>query len=160
MITPNDSRKCTPGITVRMTWLVTLLMICVTTTASSVSSKDIVLDFVDAYNKHDIEAMMALCSDNVRWLTVTTDTVIVEAAGKKNLASQMREHFTRSPQTNSTLLAAEDDGPMVVAIERASAGVDVESRSQCSASVYQLRDGLIENVWYFDVYACGQSDRN
>ena len=125
---------------------------------SPVLSKEVVARFVEAYNNHDVEQMLENCSDDVRWLTVAGDAIAVEADGKPKLRSAMKSHFEQSPNTRSTLLAVEGDGPMVVAIEKAMSGNNESARSQCSASVYQLKDGLIESVWYFNVYRCGEAD--
>lgn len=125
---------------------------------SPVLSQDVVNRFVAAYNNHDVEQMLENCSDDVRWFTVAGDTIAIEADGKSDLRSAMKSHFERSPNTHSTLLAVEGDGPMVVAIEKAMASGNEDAGSQCSASVYQLQRGLIESVWYFDAYQCGVAD--
>ena len=122
--------------------------------ASPSNSVDVVAGFVTAYNRHDVAQMMARCAENVRWLTVTGDTVTVEAQGRDNLRSAMEAHFAGSPNTRSEMIKVEGDGPMVVAIEKAMADGRAPHKAQCSASVYQLQDGRISNVWYFDAYRC------
>ncbi len=121
-------------------------------------SIEVVKRFVAAYNDHDVDQMMTYAAKNIRWLTVISDAVSVEADGKEALSAAMQSHFASSPSTQSALLRIEGDGPMVVAIEQAMADADQPDRSQCSASVYQIRGGLIVNVWYFHAYHCGQSD--
>ncbi len=122
------------------------------------SSKDVVVAFVSAYNDHDVDQMMTLCTDDVRWLSVDGHSAETVVAGRQNLDAEMRDHFRRSPRAKSELLVVGDDGPMVVAIEAASSDMGKTTRSQCSASVYRLRAGLIESVWYFEAYTCGMTN--
>ena len=122
------------------------------------SSKEIVVAFVSAYNDHDVDQMMTFCTDDVRWLSVDGHSIETVVAGKQNLGAEMRDHFRRSPRAKSELLVVGDDGPMVVAIEAATSEMGNTTGSQCSASVYRLRAGLIESVWYFDAYTCGMTN--
>lgn len=144
-------------LSARTTLILAIVYPAMNVSSTPLPSTDVVLRFVAAYNEHHVAEMMSLCTENVRWLTVLGESVIVEAEGKATLTSQMHAHFEHSPNTYSTLLALEGDGPMVIAIEQASTGTTAAAQSQCSASVYQLNNGLIENVWYFDAYACGRS---
>ncbi len=125
---------------------------------SGQNSQDVVEAFVSAYNDHDVDQMMTLCTDDVRWLSVDGHSAETVVAGRQNLDAEMRDHFRRSPQAKSELLVVGDDGPMVVAIEAASSEMGNTTGSQCSASVYRLRAGLIESVWYFEAYTCGMSN--
>ena len=122
------------------------------------SSKEIVVAFVSAYNDHDVDQMMTFCTDDVRWLSVDGHSIEIVVAGKQNLDTEMRDHFRRNPRAKSELLVVGDDGPMVVAIEAATSEMGNTTGSQCSASVYRLRAGLIESVWYFDAYSCGMTN--
>ncbi|MEM1262884.1 MAG: nuclear transport factor 2 family protein [Pseudomonadota bacterium] len=111
---------------------------------------DVVAGFVAAYNRQDVDAMLDHCADNVRWLSVVGDSISVEADGVAALRASMTEHFSAPSPTQSTLLSVSGDGPMVVAIERAT----FADKAFCSASVYQLEAELIVNVWYYDAYRC------
>ena len=122
------------------------------------SSQDVVAAFVSAYNDHDVDQMMTLCTDDVRWLSVDGHSIETVVAGRQNLDSEMRDHFRRNPRAKSELIVVGDDGPMVVAIEAASSEMGNATDSQCSASVYRLRAGLIESIWYFEAYTCGMID--
>ena len=124
--------------------------------AEDANPVSVVESYVAAYNEHDVEAMMAYCTDDVRWMTVSEAQVSVDADGKAQLRSAMVEHFKSSPATASELLTVEGHGPMVVAVERAMADRTQPEAAFCSASVYRLQDGLIRGVWYFDAYRCAE----
>ena len=134
--------------------LVLLPSLCLA--AEDAAPVSVVASYVAAYNDHDVEAMMAHCTDDVRWMTVSEAQVSVDADGKAQLRSAMVEHFKSSPATASELLSAEGHGPMVVAVERALADRNQPEAAFCSASVYRLQDGLIRGVWYFDAYRCAE----
>lgn len=138
--------------------ILAILLPNVGSASSEDNSKAVVLQFLDAYNDHDVDGMLELCAEDIRWLTVMGDSIYVEASGKSELGPQLNEHFATSPATHSKFLQVEGNGPMVVGIEQASSSREAGARTQCSASVYQLVDGLIKDVWYFDAYECGEME--
>lgn len=130
----------------------TIIVVVFTSNArADTANIDLVKDFVASYNRHSVADMMTYCSEGIRWLTIGDTDITIETEGKDALSKAMVDHFARSPNTVSELVVIEGDGPMVVAIEQASAA---GGKSQCAASVYKVVAGLIQDVWYFDVYAC------
>lgn len=111
--------------------------------------------FVAAYNQKDIEAMVAWVADDVRYMFISGDQVHTEVAGKAKLDTYLQGFFANSTPSTSEVLMHTHIGDFHQMIEKASymddAGIQ---KSQCSAVVYQLSDGLILNIWYFDSHDC------
>lgn len=113
-----------------------------------------VRDFVAAYNAHDVTRMLTFCASDVRWMIVSADKLSVETSGAEKLAESMRNYFKSLPSTRSELRSVTVSGNFVTAIEQAIWESKGQSRSQCSVSVYEIREGKIQNVWYFPAHGC------
>lgn len=107
--------------------------------------------FVEASNRHDVDAMLAATDPAFRWMQVSGERVEVEVVGHEQLRSWLDGYFRSTPDARSTLASVAVDGAYASAVER------VEYRDgngawqrQSATSVYQLApSGLIRNVWYF-----------
>jgi len=102
-----------------------------------------------AFNDHDVDAMLALVSDEVEWLSVNGATVGVEAAGKQTLSEGMAGYFDSCPSCRSALEQLMPAGSRVCAFERASWESADGPDSQHSLAVYELQDGRVRRVYYF-----------
>ncbi len=132
--------------------LLTLAMTPFTLAADGPEGK--IREFVAAYNAHDVAAMLAFCAPDVRWMIVSADKLSVETSGAEKLAESMRSHFRSLPSTRSELRSVAVSGSFVTAIEQAIWESKGQKRTQCSVSVYELREGKIQNVWYFPAHGC------
>ncbi len=106
--------------------------------------------FFDAFNAHDVDAMIEWVSDDIRiiYMTETGDSSEVNVAD--SLAQSMRDHFAALPSAQSEILSFMVDGDHVAVRERASwTDGNGEPRHQSALSVYQIRNGVISVVWYF-----------
>lgn len=136
-----------------------ILMLAMTGTfasepASRTGNSELIQTFVAAYNSRDLDQMLALVAPAVRWYSVDGASVQTETDGIDALRTAMAADFSSGSTTQSALVATAEDGPMVTAIERAQWSVGGELRAQCSASVYRIEQGLIQEIWYFPAYAC------
>ena len=52
-----------------------------------------VLDYVAAFNRHDVDGMLRLATDKILWLSVSGETVIRETADAQALDAAMRDYF-------------------------------------------------------------------
>jgi len=118
------------------------------------SSINIVEDYVDAYNQHDIEEMLEYLSEDVRWMSVTGDSVAVETTGKPELKTALEGYFKGLPSARSELQHIAVHGNFVNAIEKAIWENDKGEQAQCASSVYELEDNLIKNIWYYPSSPC------
>lgn len=111
---------------------------------------EVVHEQMDAFNRHDVEAMAAQVAPDFVWLSVDGDEVVVEVRGRMALAEGMRSYFSSLPSVRSEVEAAMVSGSFVTIRERAiwadESGVE---RSQVALGVYEVRDGLIQRVWYY-----------
>jgi hypothetical protein len=118
----------------------------------------VVVAFVEAFNRHDVDAMIDLSHPDVRWMSVDGDAVVTETSSVIALRSAMDAYFRDVPSARSELESIDASGRFVHTVERASWEAGNTRMSQCSVSVYEVGSGLIENVWYFPTHACDALD--
>lgn len=107
--------------------------------------------FIAAFNAHDSNAMAALVTDDVEWLSISADKIAVETKGKSKLVASMDAYFKSCPTCRSTISETITTPARVSAIEVASwKGKDGE-KSQKGLSVYEFSGDLIRRVYYFPV---------
>jgi hypothetical protein len=106
--------------------------------------------YLDAYNRHEPDAVAALLAPDVKWFSLDADKLSVDGDGREALQKWLTGYFKSLPDTRSEFLSIEQNGPYFSVRERASwTAKDGKPRSQQSASVYEIRDSLIARVWYF-----------
>lgn len=130
------------------------ILACNTVLADDSANLNTVRSFVAAYNAHDEELMLDFVNDDVRWMSVKDGAVNTESEGKKELARSMQSYFEGMPSTRAELHDIKSTGSFVSAIEEIQWKLDGETHSQCAVSVYELKDALISNVWYFAADKC------
>ncbi|NNF52657.1 MAG: nuclear transport factor 2 family protein [Gammaproteobacteria bacterium] len=112
-------------------------------------------DFMAAFNDHDPAAMVALVSEDVRWLTVDGDSIAIEVQGRDALEAAMADYFEAGPRSPSRMRFARSDGEYVLGVEEIMRGPASEGRNQCSVVVYRFEASLIRDVWYYHpAYQC------
>ena len=140
----------------------TACILCVTWTAGVAAGEPgpapVVVAFMEAFNRHDVDTMIDLSHPDVRWMSVDGDAVVTETSGTVALRSAMDAYFRDVPSARSKLESIEASGRFVHTVERASWEAGGARMSQCSVSVYEVGSGLIENVWYFPTHACDAQD--
>ncbi len=130
-----------------------LLTLAACTTSNN--SVQTVEAYLDAYNQHDIEGMFEYLSDDVKWKSVAEDKISIETDTKEKLKSVLEGYFQDIPSTRSEIQHVAAHGNFVNAFEKASwTNKEGETQQQCAASVYELEEGLIKNIWYHKSFAC------
>ncbi len=109
----------------------------------------IVQGYVDAFNRRDIDAMLAVAADSLEWINLSGATASLETSGKDALAKGLRSYFESCPSCRSSIAILGQSGPFLVATERATWESGGAVKAQESLSVYEIRDGKILRVWYF-----------
>lgn len=114
------------------------------------SALEVVQAHVASFNRHDAESMAARVASDFVWLGVAGDEVTVEARGRDALAEGLRSYFASLPSVRSEIEEATVSGSFVAVRERAT-WIDAggAERSQVALGVYEVRDGLIQRVWYY-----------
>lgn len=107
--------------------------------------------FVDAFNARDIDAMLALATDDVEWLSVDGAKISVETSGKDALRKSMTAYFKSCPTCRGAVDIRTVTAARVAAVETASWTDASGPRSQKSLSVIEFHDGRVRRVYYFPV---------
>ena len=116
------------------------------------SPEAVVRAYVEAANARELEALLALATDGIEWLSVEGTRVAVETSGRAALREALVGYYQGCPSCRSSLEWMETAGSRVAAYERASwTDKDGVARSQTSLSVYELVGNKIARVYYFPV---------
>ncbi|WP_370339413.1 nuclear transport factor 2 family protein [Parvularcula marina] len=114
------------------------------------ASRDVIEDFVAAYNAKDLDGMMALAHPDIEWIAIDGSESEVFSAGTAALAEEMTGHFSSATFPHSELSNWSVNDDFVAVTETARwTGADGEEKAQSSIAVYQLEEGLIRRVWYY-----------
>jgi hypothetical protein len=130
--------------------------LCAASEAQELASgpKGAVIELLAAFNAHDVDMMLEACAEDIMWMSVGPDKIVVEASGANALHEGMAAYFKSVPSASSVLRSAVESGPFVVTVEEASWESGGEKKSQCSAAVYEVKEGKVQNVWYFPSHKC------
>lgn len=106
--------------------------------------------YLDAFNRHEPEAVAAFCAENFKWYSIDGDKTAVDAEGRTALRDWLVGYFKSFPTVRSEFLSVEQTGPFLTVRERPSWDNKEGKRvSQQAHGVYEIRNGLIQRVWYF-----------
>lgn len=106
---------------------------------------------IEAFNRHDADALAAGVAPDFVWFSVTSDATTVESRGREELRSGMRTYFRGLPDVSSKIEHLAVAGNFVSCRETVSWTSKKGPRRQSCLTVYEVRDGLIFRVWYFPV---------
>jgi ketosteroid isomerase-like protein len=109
----------------------------------------VVRQFTEAFNNHDVDAMLEFAHPDIEWGSVQGDTLSMEAAGHAELRQGMDSYFSALPSVRSSIESVMPGERFTGVRERASWESDGESKSQSSIAVYEIEDGRILRVTYF-----------
>lgn len=105
--------------------------------------------YFEAFNNHNIESLLDLSADDIRMMSITPDTVIIDLAGKQSLESWLEGYFSSLPNVSSTYDKVTMREPFVSFVETASWGPDSARKQQSSLATYLIKDNKIQRVWYY-----------
>jgi len=101
------------------------------------------------FNAHDVDGMLNVVSEDIQWLSIGADSVVMETEGKDALRQAMADYFKAVPSARSEIEGALPSGSFVAVRERAFWTTEQGEKSQASLAVYEITEGKIERVWYF-----------
>lgn len=113
--------------------------------------------YVNAFNRHDIDAMLRLTTGDVRWMSIADDQVSTETRSNEELRHAMAEYFKSRPDSYSRLLNIQGNGPFVATLEQAGT---IDKPGDCALAIYEFTGSLIRNVWYYSAYTCEAQSPN
>ena len=130
---------------------ITLLLAALLTLGHpALSPEDVVDRAYAAFNAHNAGAFVALVSDDVRWMSVRGDQLKVELSGREPLRQYLVRYFASLPSAQSVIAARMTAGAHVTVHERVTWRRGERDMTQSALAVYEVRDGHITAVWYFE----------
>ncbi len=106
--------------------------------------------YLDAGNRLDADTVAAMCAENFVWYAVEGDKLTPEVQGRAKLHEWLTGYYKNIPSARSEFLSLEQAGPFLTVRERASWDNKEGKRvSQQALGLYEIRDGLIQRVWYY-----------
>jgi len=106
--------------------------------------------YLAAFNRHDVEGVVATLHPDVKWISVMGDSAVVEITGRDSLSSWMYRYFAALPTVKSEQRGLTLSGAYASTEERVSWTTrEGEPRAQSALSVYEVRGGAIVRVWYY-----------
>lgn len=130
------------------------LLVSLWSTVAASDETDVVERLVTAYNAQDVEGLIELTTEDIRWMGISGDSLSVETDGRVAFREAMAEYFSSRPSARSNILSIAASGAFVQTIERATWTVDDAERSLCSMGIYEVAGDRIRNVWYFPAHEC------
>ena len=133
--------------------LVALIILAPQTSVTQTNERQdlgsIVRQFTSAFNAQDVDAMIALVSDDVRWIYVNRSSMSAELEGKQALANSMRDYFASCKSCRSKIHGMTCSTERVGVVEVASWEGPSGTKSQASMAIYEFTGQLIQTVYYF-----------
>jgi hypothetical protein len=106
--------------------------------------------FTEAYNRHDIDAMLAMIDPDFVWFTVDGDKVGEDMRGPEALRAWLVGYFEKFPEARSTMMSISAGADFASTYECAHYNnLAGQPKTQCAVSVYGFAGPLIRRVWYF-----------
>ncbi len=93
--------------------------------------------------------MANLVTNNIEWISISNEKVMIETKGKKALIENMDAYFKACPTCQSKLSDIISSSHRVSAVEIAHWQSKNGPKTQQSMSVYEFSNGLISRVYYF-----------
>jgi|SRR5579872_6300418 len=113
------------------------------------SPEAVVRQLYVAFNDHSADKIAALVAPDFNWFNVTRSTVSTEARGREELHTSMERYFQSTPGVKTEILSLIADGNYVSLREQVSWDSRTGRRHQSCLAVYEVRDGIIQAVWYY-----------
>ena len=105
---------------------------------------------LDAFNRQDVEGLVATVADDFVWYNIDGGKMAPETNGRESLRKGMQRYFKSLPSARSAFDSLTVNGAFVSVKERAMwTNKTGESKSQSAIAIYEVQDGLIKRVWYF-----------
>jgi len=130
--------------------LLSILMVFMSACVQNEPVLDILKDQMDAFNERDVARLVENVTDDFIWFSITSDTLMIEVAGKENFRTSMEAYYQSRPPIESLIESYTIDGNRISFKEVVSH--DDESGLKVSSSamgIYQMRAGKIYRAWYF-----------
>ncbi|HUG09565.1 MAG TPA: nuclear transport factor 2 family protein [Opitutaceae bacterium] len=106
--------------------------------------------YYDAFNRHEADATAAFLAKDVKWYSVSGDTQSLDGDGRESIRDWLAGYFKKLPDVKSDVLELRQTGSHLFVHERVSwTGADGTAKRASALAIYEVRDELIQRVWYF-----------
>lgn len=109
----------------------------------------LVRKFVEAFNRQDPDAMMAMMAPNIQWLSVDGEKISSEGSSRDAIGASMKKYFKSCPTCRSSLAGVVATPNRLTAVEIAQWKKGTVDKEQRSISVYEFSGAMISRVYYF-----------
>lgn len=115
---------------------------------SSTSPESVVREYAATWNAGNLEAFLALHSPDVRKYRRDDATSQFEltTSGRSVVRQKYQPLFAKNPRVQVDIVDLTALGEIVVSRDRVTSGAD--SHTSHELTMYLVRDGLIQNIWY------------
>ena len=107
-------------------------------------------DQVRAFNLGDVNRLVNNVTDDFKWFYITSDTLLLEVAGKESFRASMEGYFKSGKSVFSSIDEYAIDGNRIsfkeVVRHKDKSGKTVSSSAM---GIYEIREGKIYRAWYF-----------
>lgn len=130
-------------------FIVLIAFVAVSTFAFQTNSKapaDVAQALVDAFNAHDVEAILKTYHPNSVARRLPSGEVIL--TGHADIRKKFETSFQRNPTIKVEVVQRIVDGVFVIDKEKIIVIADGKTTERFGIVIYEIRDGLIVNEWY------------
>jgi uncharacterized protein len=128
--------------------LLFILIFAATNVFAQAESKT-VRQFIEAFNSRNLDAMMNLATDDVKWFTLAGDKLTTETSDKTSLRKFMEGYFKSCPTCKSKITNVNQNGTRVTMTETESWETANGKKTNDSFAVYEFVGGRIARVYYY-----------
>jgi ketosteroid isomerase-like protein len=122
-----------------------LLSICVFLSsgiqASQTEVEQKVTAFVTAFNEKDVDGMLNLASENIRWMSIAGESMAAEANGSEQLKTAMIDYFASYPDSYSKIRQIQSNGSWVTTLNTRAKQSTGNSRASVPMRCIKLKKG-------------------
>ena len=130
--------------------IIVLLMFSNIAAAHSTNLLSLLNDQVDAFNRQDVEKLVANVSDDMKYFYLTADELIIETSGREAFHKAMTSYFKSGNKPHSKIESHVIDGSRISFKEVVShTNKKGETVSSFAMGIYQYKDKKIVRAWYF-----------
>lgn len=105
---------------------------------------------VDAFDRHDVDALVAAAHPDIEWWIVDGSSVALETKGADALRASLTSYFANTPSVRSQVEDVVVNGAFVSFRERVRwKKKDGTEATGASIAVYEVEGGLVRRAWYF-----------
>ena len=117
--------------------------------ADPAAAEALIRRYVDAFNRHDVDATVGCVDTAFRWYNIAADSMQLTMRGRETQRPGLARYFKAFPDVHSDISGLAVNGPWVMVREQVR-WTGAKGRAENVAfAVYEVRAGLIRRVYYF-----------